>query len=241
MRAARLIALVLVACGGNPSAPAVELPRPRAAVAAPASDDPEPSTHTLALDKLIGSETTMRSGNGINIPLPDADGWDDVNFILVPSVVSIQYGKEDDFRAILGGFLVRVPNASTPGACARDFEVWAAEWLDAFDVDYKKGRTWAGPWTRPLWPGERTDKPIPPGVMEGGDVLGKVATLIARGTYHCAYMAYPAWKDTCLVIGVGIPSRGEDARARALRDRFAREVLPNVTVSASTPPTEVRH
>jgi hypothetical protein len=77
--------------------------------------------------------------------------------------------------------------------------------------------------------------------MEGGDVLGQVATVVAHGTYECAYAAYPAWKDTCLVIGVAIPSRDDDARARALRDRFARELLPNVKVSASAPPLEERH
>ena len=82
---------------------------------------------------------------------------------------------------------------------------------------------------------------MPPTVMQGGDVLGKVATVIAHGTYQCAYAAYPAWRDTCLVIGLAIPSRTEDARARALRDRFANELLPNLHVSASMAPNEVRH
>jgi hypothetical protein len=193
----------------------------------------------MILDRLITGPTSPHTHNGIEIPLPDSDHWDDVDFILVPSVLSIQFGEEDDFHGILGGFLVHVPNNGQPGACARSFEKWAGDWLDAFDTNYEKGRKWSSSgWMRPAWPGEKVEQPS---FMEGGDVLGKVATAVAHGTYECAYAAYPAWKDTCLVLGVAIPSRDEDTRARALRDRFARELFPNVKVTTSTPPSEERH
>jgi hypothetical protein len=211
---------ILCACGGEPRGAVVTIPHaPQVAAAIPS-----PSEHAIALDKLVYGEASTREWDAIQLTLPDAYGWDNVNFILVPSVISIQYGNEDDFHAILGAFVMHVPHSDKPGACARVFEDWAQEWLDAFDTNYTKGRSWSAPW------GATT--------MEGGDVLGKVATIVARGTYQCAYAVYPAWKDDCLVLGLAVPNRGEEAKAKALRDRFARELFPSVKVTAPTPPNQ---
>jgi hypothetical protein len=218
----------LAACGGDTRA-VVEIHTPNAPPVLVESE------HALALDKLLTGELSAIAPNDIEIPLPDAEHWDNVNFVLVPSVVSMQYGLEDDFHAILGGFIVKVHDNRTPGECTAKFETWASEWLDAFDVDYTKGKAWSWQWSRQGLADE------PPVTIEGADVLGKVATLIARGTYECAFAAYPAWKDTCLIVALGVPSKGERTRAKALRDRFTREVFPNVHVSSSSPPPEVRH
>ena len=50
--------------------------------------------------------------------------------------------------------------------------------------------------------------------------------------------AYPAWKGACLVVGVAVPSRDDEARAREVRDRFVRDVLPKVEVLTDNEPKE---
>jgi len=42
-----------------------------------------------------------------------------------------------------------------------------------------------------------------------------------------------------LILGIAIPARGELERAKAVRDRFAAEVLPMVRVTAATEPKEM--
>ena len=42
----------------------------------------------------------------------------------------------------------------------------------------------------------------------------------------------------CLVVGVAVPSRENDQRAKDVRDRFIREVLPKVEVLTGEEPPE---
>jgi hypothetical protein len=195
------------------------------------------------LERLAHAPTDMRSRNGISIPLPDADAWHDVNFLLVPSVVSIQYGEPSDFHAILGAFVVDVRNADEPGACDRAFVPWAGIWLDAFDAVYDLERAWAGTWRRNIWSREG-DEAVgwEYAAIQGATIFGKVATVLMRETFACAYAVYPAWKTKCLAVGVAVPNRDDAApQADALRVRFVSELLPNVRVDVSTPPAEERH
>jgi hypothetical protein len=53
-----------------------------------------------------------------------------------------------------------------------------------------------------------------------------------RETYAGAWATYPAWKGACLVVGIAVPAHEEEQRARDVRDRFLREVLPKVEVLA---------
>jgi hypothetical protein len=60
-----------------------------------------------------------------------------------------------------------------------------------------------------------------------------------KDAYAGTYSAYPVWgKGACLIVGVAVPSREDDERAREVRDRFAREVLPRVEVLSKTEPPE---
>src|SRR5438270_25246 len=69
-------------------------------------------------------------------------------------------------------------------------------------------------------------------------VFAKTATLAARDSYAAAFAAYPAWKGACLIVGVAVPSRDEEMRAREVRDRFVKDVLPHVAVTAAEEPRE---
>ena len=42
----------------------------------------------------------------------------------------------------------------------------------------------------------------------------------------------------CLVLGIAIPARDELERARAVRDRFAAEVLPKLRITSKQEPKE---
>jgi hypothetical protein len=71
------------------------------------------------------------------------------------------------------------------------------------------------------------------------DVLyARAATLAMREGYAVAYGAYPAWPGACLILGIAVPAREDEERARAVRDRFAQEVLPHVRVLAREEPKE---
>ena len=56
--------------------------------------------------------------------------------------------------------------------------------------------------------------------------------------YAVAYALYPAWKGACLVLGIAVPARGEIERAKALRDRFTKEVLPALQVTSPSEPPD---
>ena len=75
-------------------------------------------------------------------------------------------------------------------------------------------------------------------VVDVDSIFAKTATLAARESYAAAYAAYPVWKNACLVVGVAIPSRDDEARALEVRDRFAKEVLSRVQVTAKDEPKE---
>lgn len=234
-------------CGGAPhdariTPPTISVPAPHPGGDRPTSSFPT-SEHGKVLDRLATAPIGMRSRNGISIPLPDADAWHDVEFLLVPSVVSVQYGEPSEFHAILGAFVVNVPDADEPGACDRAFVPWAGVWLDAFDTVYDRERNWAGTWKRNVWSRDR-EEPVGTELVgiQGAYIFGKVATVLMHATFACAYAVYPAWKKTCLAVGVAVPNRDDAApQARALRDRFVGEVMPSVRVDVSTPPAEERH
>ena len=42
----------------------------------------------------------------------------------------------------------------------------------------------------------------------------------------------------CLVVGVAVPARDDESRARAVRDRFVTEVLPKIVVTTPAEPKE---
>ena len=69
-------------------------------------------------------------------------------------------------------------------------------------------------------------------------VVVAAAALLGLGLYAAAYAAYPVWQGACLIVGVAVPARDDEARARDVRDRFVKEVLPKVEVVATEEPTE---
>lgn len=86
--------------------------------------------------------------------------------------------------------------------------------------------------------------PAPPSVpkriaiVDVDPLYAKTATILSRESYAAAWAAYPAWDKACLIVGVAVPARDDEARAREVRDRFVKEVLPKVVVTTPTEPKE---
>ena len=86
--------------------------------------------------------------------------------------------------------------------------------------------------------------PAPPSVpkriaiVDVDPLYAKTATILSRESYAAAWAAYPAWDKACLIVGVAVPARDDEARAREVRDRFVKDVLPNVMVTTPVEPKE---
>jgi hypothetical protein len=75
-------------------------------------------------------------------------------------------------------------------------------------------------------------------IVEVDSLFAKTATLLSRENYAAAWTSYPAWEKACLIVGVAIPARDDETRARAVRDRFVTEVFPKVLVTGAVEPKE---
>jgi hypothetical protein len=158
----------------------------------------------------------------VRVLLPDQPHWLRVTFWGKKSLVAFRYGKAH--HAVLGGFVLHVADAATQGACGEAFEKWAKPWLELFEVDVVHDAP-----TAANWGGK---------IVDIDSLVATMATLGMHDQYVGAYAAYPAWPGACLVLGVAIPARGELDRARAVRDRFATEVLPKLVVMTKIEPKE---
>jgi hypothetical protein len=227
---APLIALASGLVGGCSAAAPVH-PQP-IAPAPPPRDDGKPAeggeggaAHAAALEQLKVSPLGARVDRqeSLRVSLPDAGSWMRVKFWGMKSLVGFRYGK--DHHAIVGGFVVHVDDENAPGACSKAFEQWAQPYIDAFEVviDHEPPR--AVPWNGKI--------------VDIDALVATTATLGVRDQYAVAYATYPAWKGACLVLGIAIPARDEIDRAKAVRDRFATEALPNVQVTAKEEPKEL--
>jgi len=180
--------------------------------------------HAQALEELtiapLGWATDRQ--HSVRVLLPDAPHWLRVSFMGKKSLVAFRYGK--DHHAVVGGFILHIPDAAAQGACGEAFEAWAKPWLELFEVeiahDPPRAADWAGK------------------IVDIDPLVATMATLGMHDKYAGAYAAYPAWPGACLVLGVAVPARGELDRARAVRDRFASEVLPKLQITATQEPKE---
>jgi hypothetical protein len=209
-------------------------PPPHTVVAAsPPQDDGRSSEggsggteHAAALEELKAAPLAVRvdKQGSIRIPLPDAAHWMRVKFWGVPTLVGFRYGQ--GHHAVVGGYITHVKNNMAVGACAESFEKWALPLVDAYDIEIHRSHPTATPW--------RDGR-----IAEIESLDAKAATLVEQGSQAIAYAIYPAWPGACLVVGVAVPSRdGEGERAKEVRDRFVRDVLPHVEVIRQEEPTE---
>ena len=217
---------LLAACSGgasHPNLPVVAAPPPKDDGTS-AQGGGGGSGHAAALEQLKIAPLDARPDkqNSMRLLLPDAEHWMRVKFWGVPSLVGFRYGK--DHHAIVGAFVTHVDDNRVPGACMKSFEGWATPWIDSFDVEITHDPPGAFMWRRE--------------VVDVDSVFAKTATLAERETYAAAYAGFPAWKGACLIVGIAVPARNDEARARAVRDRFAKEVLPKVEVTSDVEPKE---
>jgi hypothetical protein len=228
----------------TPAKPVAPSPPPR--------DDGQPAqggnggdVHSAALEQLRTAPTAPKTDkqNSVAIPLPDAPNWTRVRFLTVPGLVGFRYGKSH--HAIVAGFVTHVDDNTVEGACSKSFESWATPWIEAFEVDLHHDAPAAFPWTLPVAP---VPKP-PPGttatiapkkiaIVDVDPLYAKTATVLSRESYAAAWAAYPAWDKACLIVGVAVPARDDEVRARDVRDRFVKEVFPKVVVTAPVEPKE---
>jgi hypothetical protein len=180
--------------------------------------------HAAALEQLKvgGFGWRLDRQNSVRVELPDADHWMRVKFWGLKSLVGFRYGK--DHHAIVAGFVVHVDDETAPGACGAMFERWAQPWVDSFEVTIEHDPPRAVPWNGKI--------------ADIDSLVATTATLGDRDRYAVAYATYPAWKGACLVLGIAVPARDELDRAKAVRDRFAGEVLPAAQVMTTAEPKE---
>lgn len=202
------------------------------APAAPPKDDGSPAKggsggpeHAAALEQLRTARLDWRVDrqNTVRVLLPDAPSWLRVKFWGVQSLVGFRYGKSH--HAIVGGFVVHVPDETVPGACGKAFEDWAQPYADAFEVEIAHDPPTAFPWNGKI--------------VDVDSFVATTATLGDHDQYAAVYATYPVWPKACLILGIAIPARDELGRAKAVRDRFAAEVLPKVQVPSKTEPKEM--
>jgi hypothetical protein len=235
--------LVLAAATAACSTAAPSAPRPVTAASPPKDDGKSAQggqggdAHSAALEQLRVAAIAARPDkqNSVLVPLPDAEHWMRVRFLTVPSLVGFRYGKEH--HAIVAAFVTHVDDNTVTGACNKSFEGWAQPWIDAFEVDVKHEAPSAFPWTVPSAP---TPAPAPRtiAIVDIDPVFAKTATVLSRESYAAAWAAYPAWSGACLVVGVAIPARDDETRARQVRDRFVAEVFPKLQVTTAIEPKE---
>jgi len=257
-RVARLAGCAILALGSAAcsSASIPSTPAKPVAAAPPPKDDGKTSqggaqgeAHSAALEQLKVAPTGPKTDkqNSIVVPLPDAPNWTRVRFLTVPSLVGFRYGKAH--HAIVAGFITHVEDNTVEGACTKSFESWAMPWIEAFEVDLRHDPPSAFSWTVPApkvaapAPAPSGADPAPPppkkiAILDIDPVIAKTATVLSRETYAAAWAAYPAWEKACLVVGVAIPGREDEVRAREVRDRFVKDVLPNVKATAVTEPKD---
>lgn len=205
--------------------------------------------HSAALEQLKTApiRPLKDKQNSVLIPLPDAEHWTRVKFMTVPSLVGFRYGKSH--HGIVAAFVTHVDDNQVDGACTKSFESWAMPLVEAFEVELHHDAPAAFAWSPPL---PKTPRP-PPGtpwdqwpatpprkvsIIDVDPVRAKTATVLSRESYAAAWAAYPAWDKACLVVGVALPARDDDARAQAVRDRFVAEVFPKVKVTSTTEPKD---
>jgi hypothetical protein len=235
-RAVRLVALAssalsfwLCGCSGAPTthaqpvAPVAPSPPPRDDGTA-AQGGEGGTAHAAALEQLKLSALGWRVDrqNSVKVELPDPEHWMRVKFWGVKSLVGFRYGK--DHHAIVAGFIIHLDDETVPGACSSTFEHWAQPWVDSFEVTVEHDAPKAFPWNGKI--------------VDIDSLVATTATLGDRDQYAVAYGMYPAWKGACLVLGVAVPAREELERAKAVRDRFVSDVLPNLQVTVSSEPKE---
>jgi hypothetical protein len=179
-------------------------------------------SHSAALEELKIARVGLVSDKqgSIRFPLPDAHHWTRVKFFGIESLVGFRYGKEH--HAIVAGTVVHVPTDAPQGACSKSFEDWAMPWVRAFDVELERESPKAFSWNSHI--------------VDVDVLYARAATLAMREGYAVAYGSYPAWPGACLIFGIAVPAREDEERARAVRDRFAQEVLPHVQVIATDEP-----
>jgi hypothetical protein len=228
MRQAGLMGLLALASACSaPTSVQARLPVP----ASPPADDGRPSNgaqggteHAQALEELklapLGWATDRQQS--LRFLLPDARHWLSVKFSGKKSLVAFRYGK--DHHAVVGGFILHVPDTAPQDACGRAFERWTKPWLDIFDVEIVHEPPQAAEWAGKILDIDR--------------LVATMATVGMHDQYTGAYATYPAWPGACFVFGVAIPARGELERARAVRDRFATEVLPKLLITTTVEPKE---
>jgi hypothetical protein len=225
-------------CGAHaaPAPPVVVVAAP------PPKDDGKPSAlaqggaeHSAALEQLLVAPLlgVVDKQRSVRLLVPDARHWTRVKFWGVPTLLGLRYGK--DHHAVIGVTVQHVDPALPPSACSKAFEAWGAPLLDAFDVDVARDPAAALAWHPPARPG------VAPADGASAEAelhtsYATTASLAVRDGFAVAYATYPVWSGACLVVGIAVPSREDEPRAKAVRDRFAKEVLPRVLVLAKEEP-----
>lgn len=220
-----LMTALATACSSLPRQPPGSPPSPESISREdPGGDAHDP--HLAALSRLIDEPWGFRSDKeeALRIPMPDARNWRRVRFFGVPALAAFRYG--DDHHAVIGVW-VRPSEAGEEDdleSCLNRFEAWGKPMARRFRVQAKPGESIELRWRR---------EPILARSLEA-----KVNSWLSKKTYAAAYAAYPMWPGTCSIIGLAVASRGSEAEAQEVRDRYIHEGFRRLIRKMRVPPIQ---
>jgi hypothetical protein len=224
----RALAVVLcligvAGCGAAPRQPPGRPPTPASVTRAePGGDADDP--HQAALRRLAteGWARGADKDHQVEVALPDTVHWKRVRYRGIPHFVGFRYGK--DHHVMVLAFVVEMPEDSpvTGERCLRRFEAEARPHVRTWEVKLDRVETVTTRWDR---------QPLPVHLVEG-----QVVSLLSRKEFSAAWVAYPAYPDACLVLGVAAQWQGQPELARQVRDRFVAEGFPETVILTATKP-----
>lgn len=191
-------------------------------LAKPGGDAPDPDAAALVrlLEEPLGA---MRDkDNQVVLNYPDSRHWKRVRFRTFDHLVGFRYGDKFDATVVVLANDTRAGRTPDSRACIRHVETMARPRLRALSVTI-------GPITETevQWREQRILVHSVDGAFPWG---------FQRIEFSAAWAAYPAYDKACLIHGIGIKHEKRGDLARLVRDRWIREIVPQVEARTTTKP-----
>jgi hypothetical protein len=216
----------VTACAAVPHQPPGRPPTPATVTRAePGGDAADPHEAALRRQITLGWARAADKDHQVEVPLPDTLHWKRVRYRGIPHFLGFRYGKEHHVMVL--AFVVDMPDGApvTGERCLRRFETQARPQIKTWDVKLQPMEV-----STTEWDGQR----LPVHMVEG-----EVVSLLSRKEFSAAWVAYPAYPDACLVLGVAAQWQGHADLARQVRARFVEQGFPETVIL--TPNKPFRH
>lgn len=215
--------LALSGCASAQTQPAGAPPSPTSVtLEEPGGDaaDPQEAALRRQLDMTWGWATDK--DDQLRVPLVDAENMKRVRYWVLDHFTGFRYGS--DFYVMNVVLIQDFPRDEPMDsrACLQRAEKWGHPQLASFEVKFTDLQSTTAHWR---------NKPI---VVKSVD--GYVDVGFQRRKFSAAYAAYPAYPDACLIFAMGVPWDKHGDLAKAVRDRWVKEAVPQIVPLTPTKP-----